>query len=142
MIQHEVSILLNRPVDQVFSFLADPAKQPTWQANLIDIEQLTEGPMRVGARIREVRRLGRRPAEYQAEVIAFEPNQRFALRVITGPRITLSFGFEPEVGGTRLRYQFVMRTRGMMRALEPLIVRSLRKQSNSDFAALKGILER
>jgi uncharacterized membrane protein len=142
MIQHDVSIHLNYPVNQVFTFLADPAKQPTWQANLIEIEQLTEGPMRVGTRIREVRRLGRRPTEYQAEVTGFEPNKRFALRVINGPRVTLSYAFEPAEGGTRLRYEFVMRPSGMMRALEPLIIRSLRKQSSSDFEKLKDILER
>ena len=142
MIQHDVSIHLNRPVDQVFAFLANPAMQPTWQSNLIEIEQLTEGPMRVGTPIREVRRLGRRPTEYQAEVTGFEPNKRFSLRVINGPRVTLSYSFEPEEGGTRLRYQFVMRPSGMMRALAPLIIRTLRKQSSSDFEKLKDILER
>jgi uncharacterized protein YndB with AHSA1/START domain len=142
MIQHEMSIHLNRPVDQVFAFLADPAKQPTWQSNLLEIEQLTAGPMRDGARVREVRRLGRRPTEYQAEVTVFEPNKRLALRVISGPHVTLSYSFEAEDGGTRLRYQFVMRTGGMMRVLESLIVRSLRKQSVSDFEKLKGVLER
>ena len=142
MIQHDVSIHLNRPVDQVFAFLADPTMQPTWQSNLIEIEQLTAGSMRVGTRIREARRLGRRPSEYQAEVIVFEPNKRFSVRVINGPRVTLSYSFEPEDDGTRLRYQFVMRPGGMMRALAPLIIRSLRKQSSSDFEKLKDILER
>jgi hypothetical protein len=140
MIQHEVSIYLNRPVDQVFIFLADPTKQPAWQSDLIEIEQLTAGPMRVGTRIREVRRVGRRRAEYQAEVSAFEPDKRFALQVITGPRVALSYSFEAEEGGTRLRYHFAMHTSGIMRVLEPLILRSLRKQSVSDFARLKGIL--
>jgi hypothetical protein len=98
--------------------------------------------MRVGTRVREVRRLGRRPADYQAEVVAFEPNRRFALRVITGPRVTLSYVFEPEEGGTRLRYQLVMRPGGMLCVLAPLIGRSLRKQSSADFARLQGILER
>lgn len=142
MIQVDVSIHLNRPVDQVFAFLTDPSKLPTWQSNLIAIEQLTEGPMRVGTRIREVRRLGRRPTEHQVEVVVFEPNERLALQVMTGPHVMVSYSFEAEDGGTRLRYQFVMRTNGMMRLLEPLIVRSLRKQSTSDFETLKGILER
>ena len=141
MIQHEVSIHLHRSVDRVFAFLADPAKQPAWQSDLNEIEQLTAGPMRVGTRIREVRRLGRRQREYQADVSDFEPDRRFALRVLTGPRVALSYAFEAEEGGTRLRYQFVMHTRGPMRVLEPLILRSLRKQSSLDFARLKGILE-
>jgi uncharacterized protein YndB with AHSA1/START domain len=141
MIQHEVSIHLNRPVDQVFAFLTDASNTPRWQSNLIESEQLTDGPMRVGTRIREVRRLGRRPTAYVAEVTDFEPNHRFAVRVITGPHVTLSYAFAAEDGGTRLRYQFAIRTGGMMRLLEPLIARSLRKQSALDFERLKGILE-
>lgn len=142
MIQHELSLHLNRPVDEVFAFLTDASQVPSWQSNLIESEQLTEGPMRVGSRFREVRRVGRRPIASEAEVIDFEPNTRFTLRVITGPQVTVSYALAAEEGGTRLRYQFVMRTGGMMRVLEPLIRRSLRKQSASDFGRLKGILER
>jgi uncharacterized membrane protein len=141
MIQHEVSIHLNRPVDQVFAFLADASNQPRWQSNLIESEQLTDGPTRVGTRIREVRRLGRRPTAYLAEITEFEPSRRFAVRVITGPQVTLSYTFAAEDGGTRLRYQFTIRTSGLMRLLDPLIAHSLRKQSALDFARLKDILE-
>ena len=41
MIQHEVTIHLNRPVEQVFAFLADSQNLRTWQSNLIENEQLT-----------------------------------------------------------------------------------------------------
>jgi hypothetical protein len=98
--------------------------------------------MHVGTCIREVRHLGRRPMAYEVEVIEFEPNKRFALQVMAGPHVTPSYTFTVEDGGTRLRYQFVMHANGMMRVLEPLIVRSMRKQSASDFLRLKGILER
>jgi len=60
MIQHEVTIHLNRPVEQVFAFLMDTSKLSTWQSNLIKTEPLTAGPLRLGILIREVRRLGRR----------------------------------------------------------------------------------
>jgi uncharacterized membrane protein len=141
MIQHEVSIHLNRPVDQVFAFLIDASNVPRWQSNLIESEQLTDGPMRVGTRVREVRRLGRRPTAYVAEVTDIEPNHRFAVRVISGSQATLSYALAAEDGGTRLRYQLAIRTSGMMHLLEPLIARSLRKQSALDFERLKGILE-
>ena len=142
MIQYDVSMHLNRPVEEVFAFLSDASKHPTWQSDLIESEQLTDGPLRVGTRIREVRRLGRRPTAYEGEVIDCEPNKRFALQVMTGPHVTPSYTFAVADGGTRLRYQFVLRTNGMMRLLEPLIVRSMRTQSASDFRRLKGILER
>ena len=57
MIQHEVTIHLNKPVEQVFAFLMDTSKLTTWQSNLIKSEPLTEGPLRTGSRFREVRRI-------------------------------------------------------------------------------------
>jgi uncharacterized protein YndB with AHSA1/START domain len=141
MIQHEVSIHLDRPVEQVFAFLADTGKVSTWQSNLIKMEQLTEGPLRLGSRFREVRRLGRRESEIQAEITTFEPNKRFETKTTTKPQVTVSYSFEAEDGGTRLNHKFVMLTSGLMRLLEPLIASSIKKESQSDFETLKRILE-
>jgi uncharacterized protein YndB with AHSA1/START domain len=141
MIQHEVTIHLNRPVEQVFAFLADTGKVSTWQSNLIELEPLTEGPLRLGSRFREIRRLGRRDSEIQGQVTAFEPNKRLETKTTTKPEVTVSYSFEPENGGTRLRYRFILLSTGMMRLLEPLVARSIKKESESDFETLKRILE-
>jgi uncharacterized protein YndB with AHSA1/START domain len=141
MIQHEVTIHLNRPVDQVFAFLADTGKVSTWQSSLIKLEALTEGPLRLGSRFREIRRLGRRDSEIQGQVTAFEPNKRLETKTTTKPEVMVSYSFEPENGGTRLRYKFILLSSGMMRLLEPLIARSIKKESESDFETLKRILE-
>ena len=141
MIQHEVTIHLNRPVEQVFAFLMDTGKLSTWQSNLIKMEQLTEGPLRAGSRFREVRRLGKKESEIQGEITVFEPNKRFETKTITKPQVTVSYSFEAENGGTRLKHKFVMFTSGLMRLLEPLIASSIKKESESDFETLKHILE-
>jgi len=141
MIQHEVTIHLNRPVEQVFAFLMDTGKLSTWQSNLIKTEQITEGPLRAGSRFREVRRLGRRESEIQGEITVFEPNKRFETKTLTKPQVTVSYSFEAEDGGTRLKHKFVMLTSGLMRLLEPLIAGSIKKESASDFETLKRILE-
>ena len=141
MIQHEVTIHLNRPVEQVFAFLMDTGKLSTWQSNLIKTEQITEGPLRAGSRFREVRRLGKKESEIQGEITVFEPNKRFETKTITKPQVTVSYSFEAENGGTRLKHKFVMFTSGLMRLLEPLIASSIKKESESDFETLKHILE-
>ncbi len=141
MIEHEASIHLNRPVEQVFAYLADIRNLATWQANILEQEQLTEGLPRVGTRFREIRRLGRWPTEILAELTVFEPDKRFATKTLTRPQVTVSYSFEPEGGGTRLLYEFVMVTSGMMRLFEPLIARALKKQSVADFERLKRVLE-
>ena len=141
MIKHEVTIHLNRPVEQVFAFLADTGKVSTWQSNLLELEQLTEGPLRLGSRFREIRRLGRRDAEIEGQVIAFEANRRLEIRTTTKPEVTVSYSFDRENGGTRLRYKFVLLSSGLMRLLDPLLARSIKKERQSDFETLKQILE-
>ena len=140
MIQHEVSIYLNRPVEQVFAYLMEPRNLSAWQSNLVETAQLTE-PLRVGTRFREVRRMGPRQAEIQAEITACEPNKFFATKTLTKPHVTVSYTFEPKNDGAQLYYRFVMQTSGMMRLLEPLIASSIKKDSLSDFETLKRVLE-
>ena len=140
MIHHEVAIHLDHPVEQVFAFLADTRNLPAWQSDLIEIEQLTAGPLRAGTQVREVRRQGPRQAENRAEVQVFEPNKRFTLKTTTQPPVTVSYSFETHQGGTRLTYEFVMLTSGLMRLLEPLISGAIKKQSEQDFEKLKLVL--
>ncbi len=142
MIQHEVTIHLNCPVNQVFAFLADSKNLRNWQSNLIENEQLTEGPVRVGTNFREVRRTGPRQSEIRAEVTVYdEVNKRFGIKTVTKPQVTINYALESEAGGTRIYYKFVMLTNGMMRILEPLLAGSIKKDTDLDFQRLKHILE-
>ena len=141
MIQNEVTMHINRPLEQVFNFLADTKNLRSWQSNLVENEQLTEGPLRVGSRFREVRRTGPRNSEIQAEMTAFEPNKRFATKTLTKPQVTVSYTFDNENGGTRITYKFIMITSGFMRLIEPLIAGPMKKDSDSDFEKLKHMLE-
>ena len=142
MIQHEITIYLNCPVDKVFVFLDDPKNLRAWQSNLVENEQLTEGPVRVGTHFREVRRTGPRQSEIEAEVTVYDKvNKRFGTKTITKPQVMVNYDLESEAGGTRLNYKFVMLTSGIMRLLEPLIAGSIKKDTDLDFQKLKRILE-
>lgn len=141
MIQHEVTVHLNRPVDQVFAFLMDTSKLSTWQSNLIKSEPLTEGPLRTGSRFREIRRIQGKESEIEGEIVALEPNKRLETRTITKPQAMVSYALAPEQGGTRLQYKFILVTSGLMRLLEPVIASSIKKDTEADFESLKRVLE-
>ncbi len=141
MIQHAVDLHLNRPVDQVFAYVTDPRNLTTWQSSLIEVEQVSAGPVGAGTQVREVRRMGQRQSEYRAEVQVFEPNKRFVVKTTTQPHVMVSYAFAPHNGGTRLNYEFVMRNDGLMRLLEPLMAGAIKKQSEQDFETLKRVLE-
>ena len=141
MIQHEVTIHLDKPVEQVFAFLMDTSKLSTWQSNLIKSEQLTEGPLRRGSRFREVRRINNKETEIQGEITAWEPNKHFETKTATKPQAMVSYSLDPEQGGTRLKYKFVLITSGLMRLMEPMIASSIKKDTEADFETLKRVLE-
>src|SRR5207249_1443079 len=136
---YAITLQLAQPVEQVFAFLTDTRNLPAWQSDLIEIEQLTAGPLRAGTQVREVRRQGPRQAENRAEVQVFELNCRFALKTTTQPEVTVSYSFEPHAGGTQLTYEFAMLTSGLMLLLEPLISGAIKKQSEADFQKLRQV---
>ena len=141
MIQHEVTIHLDKPVEQVFAFLMDTSKLTTWQSNLIKSEQLTEGPLRTGSRFREIRRSNNKEDQIQGEITVLEPNKRLETKTVTQPQAMVSYSLVPESGGTRLNYKFILVTSGFMRLLEPMISSSIMKGAQGDFETLKQILE-
>jgi uncharacterized protein YndB with AHSA1/START domain len=141
MIQHEVTIHLNKPVEQVFAFLIDTSKLSTWQSNLIKSETLTEGPLRTGSRFREVRRINNKEEEIEGEITTLEPNKRLETKTVTKPQATVSYVLDTEQGGTRLSYKFILITSGPMRLMEPIMANAIRKGSEADFETLKRILE-
>lgn len=142
MIEHTVSVYIDRPVHQVFAFLADQKNLRSWQSNLIESQQLTPGPVQVGTNFREVRQTGPRQSEVKAVVTEFdETNNRFRIKTISEPEVNILYVLESEAGGTRIDYQFVMLNRGIMRFFEPLLAGSIKKETDLDFQRLKQLLE-
>ncbi len=141
MIQNEVTIHINRPVEQVFMFLVDAKKLRTWQSNLVENEQLTKDPIHVGTRYREVRRMGPRQSDFQVEITDFEPNKRFATKTLTQPQVSVTYTFEPEEGGTRLTNKFVMSTPQEMQLSDSSRADSIKQDTEANLEKLKNLLE-
>jgi len=89
------TIVINRPVGEVFAFLTDMANDKKWRTHVKEIG--TQGSMGVGTVVKQVVHgpMGRGiPADF--EVTEFEPNSRFAFQVTAGPvRPRGAFTFTP-----------------------------------------------
>jgi hypothetical protein len=55
----ERTIMINRPLTDVFDFVHDSSKDAMWQTTLVASEPLTPGLLRPGAQVREVRQVPR-----------------------------------------------------------------------------------
>jgi polyketide cyclase/dehydrase/lipid transport protein len=80
----ERSIVIDRPVGEVFNFVHDPRNDASWQTTLIESTQVDDGPLRVGTQIRERRRFLGIQVEMTKEITEFEPTRRSAFEMVAG----------------------------------------------------------
>jgi len=142
MIKVESSVVIGRPVEEVFAFVADPANNAKWQEGLIESRLESPGPMGLGSKITDVRKFIGRKLESQLEVTAFEPGKRVSLKVVKGPLpFEVTQTFEPEAGGTRLGFVAQGEPAGFFKLAEGMVKKQLEDQLTENASRLKKALE-
>ena len=136
------SVVINRPIEEVFAFMTDFENMSQWMSELVEAKQTSEGPVGVGTTASAVATpLGRR-AESTQEVAEYEPNSTFAWKSTSGPVASEdSYRFESVEGGTKVTRVVEAEMAGFFRLAEPLVVRMMRRQFEANFANLKDLLE-
>jgi uncharacterized protein YndB with AHSA1/START domain len=142
-ITHTVEIACSP--ENVFAYLEDVARHPEWQEGLVSTGVVTEGPVRVGSKIAEVRRLGGREQAVTYEITEREPPRIFAFRGLDGPiRPNGRATIEPAGDGSssRLTLALDLTAHGLMgKALLSLARSHAAKQLPHDQERLKARLE-
>jgi uncharacterized membrane protein len=98
----ENSIVINRPIDEVFDVATCLRRCVVWRSALLASTKTSGGPVGVGTTFeQEVRGLGR-SFRNTAVITAYEPPRLFAYKRSSGPTdYEARFTFEPEGAGTR-----------------------------------------
>ncbi len=140
-VEHEVTV--SRPRAEVFVYLADPRNLPEWQSSVLETRMEAEGPVAVGSRWTEVRRVLGRGMEAGVEVTEYEPDRRFSVRSVAGPvRFNVEHTLEEADGGTRIRIVGRGEQSGFVAKLgDRLVARQAKQAFQSDFARLKDRVE-
>ena len=88
-VQLQVSQVIDRPVAEVFHFYAHEhvRNHPRWNPDL-QLEQISDGPIRVGTIIRRRHTHTGTPVEGTMEVVEFESKQAFGVVIHDGPTET------------------------------------------------------
>ena len=127
--------------EAAFAFAGDYANDPSWRHSVVSMEYETSGPPAAGTRTREQMRSLGITAITVAEVIEYSPT-RTAFRTVSGPVDCFgSRDFCEHPPGTRFTYTLTLRTRGVMRLVEPLLGALLTRQVRADLRRLKQRLE-
>jgi uncharacterized protein YndB with AHSA1/START domain len=137
------TIVINRPIAEVFAYFADVANDPKWRGEVVK-EIAVDGAMRQGARVRQKLAAGPfgAPVKADMDVVVYDPPSALAFQVTTGPlRPRVQFGFAPAGAATEVSFSIEAPLTGMKKAV---MGRAAEKSMAGEAAALdnaKRLLE-
>jgi hypothetical protein len=141
MINVESSVVINKTVAEVFAFATNNANTTKWQGGVEAV--IPEGPPNVvGSKYKEVRKFMGQDMSSTMEITAFEPNAKWAAKVITGPvpyEVTITY--EASGSGTKMTTHVEGEPKGFFKVAEGMLKGQLQTSLDEDGQRLKKILE-
>ena len=145
MAQAIMSVVIARPVADVFRVLTDPTLAPRWAANAIKGELLTGGPVGVGSRRRAVvKGVFGRTMESVMEVTAFERDRALELRLVSaswGGSGRTRYTLTPEGAATRIEWLWEMRPGGFLKPFDRPFMAMFQRLFQRDLENLRAMME-
>ena len=141
MIKVEKSIVINKPVDEVFQFVTGPDNYTKWQAG---VEQVIEsGPRNtVGSQFTEVRKFMGQEMRTTLELTEFVPSTKWAAKVVKGPvPYEVNMTFQSVEGGTKVTTCVDGEPKGFFKLAEGMVAGQLEKSLGEDVQKLKELVE-
>ncbi len=142
MITHSIDI--SRRPQEVFAYLDDVERHGEWQSQIVSTKVESAGPVGVGTRVLEIRKLGGREQDASYEITEHEPPRKSSFRGVVGPvRPVGTVEVEPIDDGTRSRVtvSFDLVGYGFGKLIAPLARMQARKVVIENQQQLKARLE-
>ena len=142
MVTFEKSIFINRPQQEVFDFVSNPANDAQWQGSTEAAEWTSEGPPGVGSTKRSVIRFLGRKIDPTIEATIWDPPQQYGFKSVSGPvPFEVTVKLESQENGTQLTVTWQGEIGGFFKIAEGLVGKQVEKQFGTDQDALKLLLE-
>jgi Polyketide cyclase / dehydrase and lipid transport len=140
------TVVIDRPIDEVFAFLADGENDKRFSSRIVEIAKTTDGPPGLGTVYASTAKDGPMTAKHEFELTVFEPTSKIRWKELTTttPVSVPEGGYDLEAAGagTRLTFFNVLEGRGLKgKLLEPIALRSARKAADPFVASIKKVIE-
>jgi uncharacterized protein YndB with AHSA1/START domain len=138
----EGEIIINRPIEDVFDFVADERNEPRYNPRMLHAEQSSAGPIGVGTRFCAESKAMGRTVEMTIEFTAYERPRRLASSThLSTMDIQGLLTFDAVPQGTRMQWSWDLEHRGMLKLVVPLVAVMGRRQERAIWSSLKRYLE-
>ena len=140
MFTTEVSVFINRPVQEVYDYASDIARTQEWQQDVIRSEM--NGPLELGQTGVFVQKFMGREIENDVEIIGVDPPYELCFKSTAGP---ISFeGCQRTVeqdDGTLASFVVDAEVGGFFKVAEGMVAKQLESSLQRDLDNLKAIME-
>lgn len=138
----EGDILIDRPIEEVFDYVADERNEPQYNPQMTSAEKITPGPIGVGTRFRSVMTGAGVTADMTIEFTEFDRPNRITERThMSNMEITGTLYFDDVGEATRMKWVWDLAPQGVYRFLGPLVRWMGDRQEQRIWTELKRVLE-
>ena len=136
------SILIDRPVEEVFDVVADQTLEPSYNPSMTASRQVTDGPVGVGTHFLATVLVRGRPTDVDIEVTRFErPHVLGSRSTMAGSTVVGEVRMGPVATGTRFSWDWDVTVAGPAKAFSPLVSAIGRRQELTIWTGFKRHLE-
>ena len=140
----EGTTVIDRPIEEVFAFLADGENDPKFSPRVLEIRKTTDGPSGVGTVYASTVKDAGMRTQREFKLTEFEAPTRIRWTELSKNMITVPEGgydLAPEGEGTRLTVHNEFEGHGVGKLILPLALRSARKGADDFANAIKAAVE-
>jgi len=135
-------VTINRPIKDVFEFVANHANDKLWKPFVTTSKQTSTGHIGVGTRFEVGMVTWNHYLASTVEIVEYEPYRWYVYKSCTPPfHFVAHLSFASVALGTELRGYVEFQARGLWKLLKPLIKTFFKSQEKHTFSKLKKILE-
>jgi carbon monoxide dehydrogenase subunit G len=143
--QFEGTTEINRPIDEVFAFLADGGNDPKFSPRVQKIDKKTDGPTAVGTVYASTVKDAGMTSTREFRISEFVPSTKIrwtelSKNLVTAPEGGYDLESTPE-GKTRLRVYNVLEGHGVGKLLVGFALSAARKDANAFAGRIKAAIE-
>ena len=128
MLQVKHSVVIDKPVEQVWNFVTDFQNTPKWDIGVLETRQTSEGPAGLGTTFQNSGPFLGQNAVREYRVTEYEHNKKVTVKLITPARFIqqaeVSYTFAPAKNGTELTFMGGIEFSGFFKLIQPILLRA------------------